>query len=108
MTSLWARAISGIDTKNKTIFNSNHSDRSQILQDVLATLEQQRDRSQRGRWKARGINGEEIVVRDVCAKIALYVKKFVEVVDVAVGFDPLHAALPWAGIRFLLQARNKC
>jgi hypothetical protein len=28
---------------------------------------------------------------------------FKQVGDVAVQYDPAHAALPWAGIRFLLQ-----
>lgn len=30
------------------------------------------------------------------------VNKFVSVGDVAVNFDPVHAALPWAAVRFIL------
>jgi hypothetical protein len=32
-----------------------------------------------------------------------FIDKFKEAGDVAVSFDPVHAALPWAGIRFVLQ-----
>lgn len=33
------------------------------------------------------------------------VNKFVSVGDVAVNFDPVHAALPWAAVRFILVVR---
>jgi len=32
-----------------------------------------------------------------------WVKKFRDVGDVVVQYDPTHAALPWAGVRLLLQ-----
>lgn len=51
----------------------------------------------------KGIGGKEVIIRDVCAKIAGHVKKFIAVIDIAVQYDPVHAALPWAGVRFLLQ-----
>ncbi len=35
-------------------------------------------------------------------KIVSVLKKFVAVGDVAVNFDPVHAALPWAVVRFVL------
>ena len=31
------------------------------------------------------------------------IEKYVSVIDVAVQYDPVHSALPWAGIRFFLQ-----
>ena len=36
-------------------------------------------------------------------KIAGYINKFKETADVVVQYDPVHAALPWAGVRLLLQ-----
>ena len=36
-------------------------------------------------------------------KIAVWVGKFIQVGDAAVQYDPTHAALPWAAVRFLLQ-----
>lgn len=40
-------------------------------------------------------------------KIVFWLSKFKDVGDIAVNFDPVHASLPWAGIRFLLQVREK-
>ena len=39
-------------------------------------------------------------------KIIRWVDTFKQIGDVAVQYDPAHAALPWAGIRFLLQVRQ--
>ena len=50
-----------------------------------------------------GNDKSKVVLRDVFAKIAFWVEKFVEVGDVAVQYDPGHAALPWALVRFLLK-----
>lgn len=47
--------------------------------------------------------GKEIILRDVAAKIVLWLDKFKSIGDVAVNFDPVHASLPWAGVRFLLE-----
>lgn len=35
-----------------------------------------------------------------------WVEKFISIGDVVVSFDPTHAALPWAGVRLLLQVRS--
>lgn len=43
------------------------------------------------------------MIRDVFSKISIWLEKLVGVGDVAVSYDPGHAALPWTGIRFLLK-----
>jgi len=57
-------------------------------------------------WKYKNRNGENVVLRDLFEKMAKWVNKFKEVGDVAVQYDPAHAALPWAGVRFLLQVSS--
>ena len=49
-------------------------------------------------------DGQKVVLWDVLNKIVKWVKKFKEVGDMAIQYDPGHAALPWAAIRLLLQA----
>lgn len=44
-----------------------------------------------------------MILRDVLDKIVRWIDIFKQVGDVAVQYDPAHAALPWAGIRFILQ-----
>ncbi|RDH36215.1 ankyrin repeat-containing domain protein [Aspergillus welwitschiae] len=104
--SLWAIAFSNLSEKDRRIFklpDTSPLDTKQILTEILVALETQRDRCKRDKWTTVSIGGKEIVIRDVCSKIVAYVKKFMEVVDAAVQIDPAHAALPWAGVRFLLQ-----
>jgi ankyrin repeat domain-containing protein 50 len=47
--------------------------------------------------------GKEIILRDVAEKIVFWLDKFKAVGDVIANFDPVHASLPWAGVRLLLQ-----
>ena len=56
-------------------------------------------------WKFR-FRERDIILRDVANKIILWLGKFKQVGDIAVNYDPVHAALPWAAVRFLLQVRN--
>ncbi|GLA47313.1 hypothetical protein AnigIFM63604_001510 [Aspergillus niger] len=105
-TSLWARALSALPDKDQRMFRTSGTASapvSQILADIIAAIETQRDRCKRHKWSTISIGGKELIIRDVCAKIVACVNKFASVVDVVVSYDPVHAALPWAGVRFVLQ-----
>lgn len=65
--------------------------------------EQARKRLVDKSWSFKRKNGEVVFVRDVLAKAAKWVNHFKDVGDIAVQYDPVHAALPWAGVRFLLN-----
>ncbi len=73
------------------------------MQNLLKVLNQKQKLCLDKRWKYVNFRGQTMIVRDFFEKMSYYVKKFVEVVDVAVQYDPEHAALPWAEVRFLLQ-----
>ncbi|KAF8419355.1 hypothetical protein EV426DRAFT_538792, partial [Tirmania nivea] len=53
-------------------------------------------------WRIN-FRGDDIVLRHVGLKILHWVNRFKEIGDIIVQFDPGHAALPWAGFRFLLK-----
>ncbi|KAF8420375.1 hypothetical protein EV426DRAFT_706146 [Tirmania nivea] len=53
-------------------------------------------------WKIKFL-GDDIVLCHVGLKILHWVNRFKEIGDIIVQFDPGHAALPWAGFRFLLK-----
>lgn len=55
------------------------------------------------RWKYTKRNGEVVIPRDVFEEIMKWVSKFNAVGDMAVQYDPAHAALPWAGVGLLLE-----
>jgi len=65
------------------------------IQDAMAA---KRDRTWRIKWR-----GEDIVLHDVGMKIVNWIDKFKQIGDIAVQYDPGHAALPWAAFRFLLE-----
>lgn len=71
---------------------------------ILAETHEQINHSRAKRVKLP--TGETFLVRDVLENIARWVKKFVEVGDVAAQYDPGHAALPWAALRFILQVSS--
>jgi len=53
-------------------------------------------------WKFQFM-GEEIVMRDIGMKILHWIDRFKPIGDIIIQYDPGHAALPWAGFRFLLK-----
>ncbi|KAL0775920.1 hypothetical protein CaCOL14_007207 [Colletotrichum acutatum] len=71
--------------------------------DVLKVAEEKKQLSMRKRWKFTKPNGNVVIVRDVLEKIVHWVQRFKETGDTLVQYDPSHAALPWAAVRFLLQ-----
>jgi hypothetical protein len=75
------------------------------LDDIIRLAEAKKDECERFRWKIQ-FNGREIILRDVVEKIIHGLKIFKEIGDVAVNYDPVHAALPWAGMRLLLEVKH--
>jgi hypothetical protein len=73
-----------------------------VLDELCMLALKQREKCEEKRWKF-SFNGQQVILRDVAQKLFYWLQKFKEAGDVAVNFDPVHAALPWAAFRFLLQ-----
>ena len=101
--NLWIKAIETLPEEDQRQLNFVRSDKSAILQDVLQLVEGKRTECMKRRWKYKRSNGDIIILRDVMEKIVEWVDRFKAVGDNAVQYDPGHAALPWAVVRFLLQ-----
>ncbi len=70
---------------------------------ALCTLAaKQRDLAEQGRWRFT-FRGREVILRDTATKLLTWLDKFKQVGDIVVNHDPQHFALPWAGVRFLLE-----
>lgn len=107
-TKLWEEALSKLSEVEQQAVQSIQvtSDSSaplteRVIELVALTREKQR-RCEMKAFKFR-FRGQEIILRDVAEKVIVFLNKFKTIGDVAVSFDPTHAALPWAGIRFLIQ-----
>ena len=99
---LWAQAVASLSEEDKRNINFNTSDKLAILQDVLIAAEEKKRICLDRRWRYKK-DGKEIIIRDQLDKVVGWIHKFREVGDVVIQYDPSHAALPWAGVRFFLQ-----
>lgn len=82
--------------------NFTQGDKLAILDDVLAIVSDRKRVCMEKRWKyKKGDN--EVIIRDKLEKVVVWVNKFKEIGDQATQYDPGHAAIPWAGVRFILQ-----
>jgi len=104
--SLWAKAISQLDLKErKTLggfIEADTQDMASILESTRNEIRRIVDTNRERAWKIT-VRGEDIVLRDVGMKILQWVDRFKEIGDIAIQFDPGHAALPWMVFKFLLQ-----
>ncbi|KAF8246975.1 hypothetical protein K440DRAFT_661713 [Wilcoxina mikolae CBS 423.85] len=111
-TSLWEKAWHKLSTskilseKDKSLFvlhstsaEINHLD---YLEELLDATKASRDLCQKNRLVFE-FGKKSIVVSEVTDKLVSWIEKFKAVGDTIVQFDPTHAALPWAAVRFILQ-----
>lgn len=94
------QSLSDVD---KQEIDFSHSNKLSILKDVLHLVEEKKKSCVESGWKIKKRNGESVLIRDVVDKIAKWVQNFKDFGDIASQYDPAHAALPWAAVRFFLQ-----
>jgi hypothetical protein len=103
---LWAEAISKLDSHEratlKDFLEADLREVTPILMDIRNETQQIVDAKREKGWKIT-VMGKDVVLRDVGMRILQWVDKFKDIGDIAVQYDPGHAALPWALFRFLLQ-----
>lgn len=100
----WKKAYDSLSQDLRDSINSARTGRKDILDAVLHIANQKREICIHKQWKVTLPKGQVVVVRDVIEKVAHWVKTFAAVGDVAIQFDTATAALPWAAVRFILQA----
>ena len=103
---LWASALKDLtksDREQLTFYDGQN--RLDILSDLQVLTESAKEQCIKKRWRFTrpGRNGETIVMRDIFNKMVVWINVFKQIGDTAVQYDPGHAALPWAGVRFILQ-----
>jgi hypothetical protein len=101
---LWEKAFISLDSDIKLSFGPTRTYKRDILAAVLKAAEEKRQICLRKRWKFKKSNGDQVIIRDVLEKVTKWIERFISIGDVAVQFDSTNASLPWAAVRFLLQA----
>ncbi|KAI9853467.1 MAG: hypothetical protein M1824_001230 [Vezdaea acicularis] len=100
--TLWQRAIETLSKEDRRSLDVDEGEDLDIS-GLLADIDAKKQECIAKRWKFKK-GDREVIIRDQLEKIIVWVNKFKEVGDVAMQYDPSHAALPWACVRFLLQA----
>ncbi|KAF5970223.1 atypical ALPHA kinase [Fusarium coicis] len=85
--------------------NSRPSSTEDLAKDIsermVQAIQDRKHGKEQREWKVT-IGDKEYSARGLVEKTINILNKFVGVGDVAVSFDPVHAALPWAAVRFVL------
>jgi hypothetical protein len=102
---LWTRAANMLSEEDQANINFSRPDKLGILIDLRALTENSRKECTKRKWKYTRQSKETVIVADIFGKVIKWLDVFKQIGDTAVQYDPVHAALPWAGVRFLLQVR---
>ena len=99
------RALERLDPEvQETIkeLNRDDEDITSTIARALAAANNQKKSCEAKRWKWT-IRGHEVSLQDVADKTIFWLGRCKDAGDVAVNADPIHAGLPWAGLRLILE-----
>jgi len=82
----------------------NSSDVNLALEQALAAAQEKQRHCLEKRWRVT-FAGREFILKEEADKVICWLNRVKQVGDVVVNVDPVHAGLPWAGIRLLLEVR---
>jgi hypothetical protein len=100
----WASALECLDPADVKVLDFNEKSALEVLAALQKETERARNEAVRKQWKFTRTTGEKVIVRDVLTKILKSVQTITQAGDIIVQYDPVHAALPWAGVRMILGA----
>ncbi|RYP48438.1 hypothetical protein DL769_011203 [Monosporascus sp. CRB-8-3] len=103
---LWLQAVSTLGSDERALIKkvrleSRHE--VSLFESLHEALNRRNAALGRHGWTFKFL-GRVVIIRDVVAKIVTWLQRFKAVGDLAMNFDPGHAAIPWAVFRFILEA----
>ncbi|KAH0426094.1 ankyrin repeat protein [Colletotrichum camelliae] len=101
--NLWSIARQRLTISEEDQLAKAAIDDNTLSQGLLEWVQEKQKQCNGRRWTFKRSNKQEVVIGVIFEKIARWLQKFKEIGDVATQYDPVHAALPWAGVRMLLQ-----
>jgi hypothetical protein len=78
-----------------------------VLHDALMAAREKKKICESKRWTF-SFRGCIVRLQDEADKIISWLNRFKQMGNIAVNADPIHAGLPWAGIRLLLEVHKCC
>ncbi|RYP50136.1 hypothetical protein DL768_004253 [Monosporascus sp. mg162] len=105
--SLWSQAVQKLSTKERSVIEQFVLQQAESTADILDQIKDEvktQMNAHKGKKWTIHFAGRTVVLRDKVQKLVTWLDKFKAIGDVVTSYDPAHMALPWAGIRFLIQA----
>ncbi|KAF7556864.1 hypothetical protein G7Z17_g1100 [Cylindrodendrum hubeiense] len=106
---LWAQAFRALPPEAQSGFSNLASSQGPLLSRMetvnqLIQLTQKRGQECQAKFGSFRFGRHRVELGECIGNIINWLDKFKEVGDTVVQFDPVHAALPWAAFRFILQS----
>lgn len=102
---LWNKAVKLLNEDERQQLDFSRADKLSALGDILKVVKHNHAVSVQKQWQLKIGRKQPILLHDAFSRIANAIDKFKQVGDTLVQYDPTHAALPWAGVRFVLVVR---
>jgi hypothetical protein len=99
---LWSAAKKELGDELLSQVHFEQGDKQKTLAELFEATQKAEERMRGKSWSFKRENGKVVFVRDLLAKATKWIKHFEAVGDIMVQCDPVHAGLPWAGVRFIL------
>ena len=106
---LWDEALQTLSERDKLIVlehvpsETTHLD---VMLEALMKEAQDKRRACEAKCWTLEVKGHVFELHRVADKVFDWLNKIKQIGDIVVNVDPLHAGVPWAGIRLLLQVRS--
>jgi hypothetical protein len=100
------KALEKLTPQERDVLNIHISSSETAVGSVLnSALKEAKEKQKvcRGKSWSCKVGKHEVRARDVAEKVVKWLERFKSVLDVAVSADPIHAALPWAVVRVVLE-----
>lgn len=107
LEALWEKALDHLCDEDKHHIDTLNTDKKEVLEDIIKVVEDKKKLCTLKQWRIKR-RGDSVYLRDLFGNIIKWINKFKEVGDTLVQYDPTHAAIPWAAVRFLLQVSHPC
>ena len=96
---LWSKAYNQLPEEYRESLDD--LDKLDVLQGLFTIAKQAEEQNAAKQLKVK-LGGKEIDVGKKAEGFVACLHRFKEIGDIVVQYDPAHAALPWAGVRFIL------
>ena len=100
---LWSKAYERLPEAYKE--GLDNLDKLDVLQRLFEITKQVEEQGVAKDYTLK-LGDKKVDVREKVEGFANCLNKFKEIGDIVVQYDPVHAALPWAGVRFILMVRD--